>query len=83
MQALVGKVDFELSDLKTLLPVESIKLGQKSFTGNISPVTVGTRVGTGFVLIESLNSAPLTLSSPVNVKMLFIDNEPLRYRPAL
>ncbi|MCB9806518.1 hypothetical protein H6768_01210 [Candidatus Peribacteria bacterium] len=49
----------------------------------MSPVTVGTHTGVGFVSIESLDSNVLSLTSPVDIKMLFIDNEPLRYKPAL
>jgi protein-export membrane protein SecD len=83
LQALIGKKAIEFSDLASLFPLESIKLGQKWFTGNIPTITLGTRKGSGFVSIETLDSKPLSTTSPVTIKMLFVDNEPLRFRPAL
>lgn len=41
--ALVGKSGLLFSDLEKLFPLEGVKLGQKGYTGRISPVTVGTR----------------------------------------
>ena len=81
--ALVGKSGLVFSDLEKLFPLEGIKLGQKVYTGRISPVTVGTRTWTGFVSIESLDTQVLSKTSPVDVKMLFIDSEPLRFKAAL
>ena len=83
IEALVGKSGIVFSDLEKLFPLEGVKLGQKVYTGRISPVTVGTRTGTGFVSIESLDTQVLSKTSPVDVKMLFIDSEPLRFKAAL
>lgn len=69
-------------DLKKIFPLD-IPLGQKTFTGAVSSVTLGTRTGSGFVSIQALDSKPLSETSPVDAEMLFIDNEPLRFRPAL
>ena len=83
IQALVNKNNITLGDLKTLVPLEAIKLGQKSFMGKIETVTLGTRKGSGFISIQALDSKPLSELSPIDVKMLFIDSEPLKFRPAL
>lgn len=83
IQALVGKSDITVADLKTLIPIESIKLGQKSFSGRVSWVTLGTRKGIGFISLEALDSMPLSEASPIDIKMLFVDSEPLRFRAAL
>lgn len=81
--ALVGKESLTVADLATLFPVEVVKLGQKEFSGKIAGVKVGSRSGIGFVAIESLDSQPLSLTSPIDMKMVYIDNEPLRFKPAL
>ncbi len=83
IQALIGKADITLTDLKTLFPVDAIIWEQKTFSGKIDGVTLGTRKGIGFVSIEALDSKALSETSPVQAKMLFVDSEPLRFRPAL
>lgn len=83
LQALIGKSDVTVSDLTTFFPVEGIKMGQKTFVGRIPSVTLGNRTGSGFVSIEALDSQPLSEKSPIDVKMLFVDSEPLRFKPAL
>lgn len=82
LQALIGKRDITLADLSTFFPLESIKMGQKTFVGRVSSVKLGTRTGSGFVSIESLDSKPLSEESPIDVKMLFVDSEPLKFKPA-
>ncbi len=83
IQSLLGKDALILSDLSTLFPVETITLRKKEFSGKIPWVKLGWREGTGFVFIESFDGKPLTLTSPIDVKILFIDKEPLKFKPAL
>lgn len=83
IQALVGKNNMTLADISSLIPLSGVKLGGKTFAGRVDGVTLGTRKGIGFVAIEGLDSKPLSEASPVDVKMLFVDSEPLRFRPAL
>ena len=44
---------------------------------------LGGRSGVGFVSIESFDSKPLSLSSPIDFRIVFVDSEPLKFRPAL
>lgn len=83
IQSLLGKETLLLSDLSALFPIESITLWKGEFTGKIPGIKLGWREWTGFVLVESLDSKPLTLTSPVDVKILFADKEPLKFKPAL
>jgi protein-export membrane protein SecD len=83
VQSLLWKESLILSDLSALFPIETVTLGKKWFSGKISWVKLGGRNGAGFVSIESFDSAPLSLSSPIDFRMVFVDNEPLKFRPAL
>lgn len=83
IQSILGKETLILSDLSTIFPLETVTLGKEEFSGKISWVTLGGKSGTGFVSIKSFDSKPLTLSSPIEIKMVFVDNEPLKFRPAL
>ncbi len=83
IQSLLGKEALVLSDLTPLFPVETITLWKKEFSGKIPWVKLGWREGTGFVLIESFDSQPLTITSPIDIKILFVDKEPLKFKPAL
>ena len=83
IQSLLGKESLMLSDLSTLFPLETVTLGKKEFSGKISWVKLGGRDGVGFVSLESFDGKPLTLTSPIDIKMLFVDKEPLKFRPAL
>lgn len=83
IQSLLGKESLVLSDLSPLFSVDSLPLGKKEFTGKIQSMKIGWREWSGFVLIESFDSKPLTLSSPIDIKVLFIDKEPLKFKPAL
>jgi hypothetical protein len=56
---------------------------KKTFVGRVSSIKLGNRTGSGFVSLEGLDSKPLSETSPVDVKMLFVDSEPLKFKPAL
>lgn len=82
--------ELRLNDLTTLFAIDTLDLKWKTYTGKIPTITVNNTtslwtksVGSGFAQIESLDANILTPESPVTVKILFIDNEPLRYKPAL
>jgi protein-export membrane protein SecD len=83
IQSLLGKESLILSDLSPLFSVDSLPLSKKEFTGKIQSIKLGGREWSGFVLIESFDSKPLTLTSPIDIKVLFIDKEPLKFKPAL
>lgn len=83
IKSLLGKESLILSDLSALFPIETVTLGKAEFSGKISWVKLGWRSGVGFVSIESFDSKPLSLTSPIDIRMVFVDNEPLKFRPAL
>ena len=82
IQSLLGKESLILSDLTTLFPVDAT-LGKNEFSGKIPWVKLGAREGVGFVSIESFDGKPLSLSSPIDIRIVFVDKEPLKFRPAL
>lgn len=58
-------------------------LGKKSFSGKFADINLGFRKGTAFVELASLDNSEISENTPLEMKMLFIDNEPLAYKPAI
>ncbi len=78
--ALAGK-EVTLENLKTL--IGDIVITGKQFESVVDTITFGTRTGKGIIAVEALDGGDIVPGKPLDVRMIFIDQEPLRYRPAL
>lgn len=70
-----------LETLKSL--VGDITITGKQFESIVETITLGSLTGQGIVAVESLDGGDILPGKPLDVRMIFIDREPLRYRPAL
>lgn len=71
-----------LKTLKTLLGQDIEAKGKTDFVGKVNNITLGSRKGVGFIALSSLNGS-ISEDTPLNVRLLFIDSEPLKFKPAL
>lgn len=67
--------------LKSL--VGDITISGKQFESVVETITLGPLIGKGIVAVESLDGGDILPGKPLDVRIVFIDREPLRYRPAL
>jgi protein-export membrane protein SecD len=72
-----------IKSLKSILGQEIKALGEKEFSWKINDITLGTRKGIGFITLASLNKTSITEDTGLEARLLFIDNEPLQYKPAI
>lgn len=69
--------------LKELLGQDVQTLGKKDFSGRINDITLGMRKGIAFITLASLDSSEITENTPLEARLLFIDSEPLQFKPAI
>ena len=69
--------------LKELLGQDVQALGKKDFSGRINDITLGMRKGIAFITLASLDSSEINENTPLEARLLFIDSEPLQFKPAI
>jgi protein-export membrane protein SecD len=67
------------NELKTSIPNNNTN----QIISELSTITVGSKKGIGFISLSSLDGTPISNTSPVSGQLVFIDDEPLRYKPAI
>lgn len=71
-----------LGSLKTTLGKDIDTKGKEKFVGKVVDAHIGERKGTVFISLTALDNKNITPESPLSAHVLFIDDEPLRYKPA-
>jgi hypothetical protein len=78
---------FSQTDIVTLETIKTfvgdIAITGKQFESVVETITLGGLTGKGIIAVESLDGGDILPGKPLDVRMVFIDREPLRYRPAL
>jgi len=70
-----------LETLKSL--VGDVAITGKQFESVVDSITLGSTTGKGIVAVEALDGGEILPGKPLDVRVIFVDREPLRYRPAL
>ncbi len=70
-----------LETLKTL--IGDVAVTGKQFESVVDTITLGAATGHGIVAVEAFDGGDILPGKPLDVRMIFIAKEPLRYRPAL
>lgn len=55
----------------------------KQFENAVDTITLGGITGYGIIAVEALDGGDILPGKPLDIRMIFVDKEPLRYRPAL
>ena len=72
-----------VGSLKTLIGKDIKTDGKSVYLGEYSDVTFQGAKGTAFLQMKTIDGAPITNASILEARMLFVNAEPLRFRPAL
>ncbi len=81
IKSFIQSENVTLETLKTL--VGDVAISGKQFEQTVDTVTLGTFTGHGIIAVEALDGGDILPGKPLDVRMIFIDREPLRYRLAL
>lgn len=82
IKSLLGAQSITLETLKNTIKTE-IPLTGSTFQGKIGEVTLGNQTGEAFALINTLDQSPIAANKELEVRILFIHKEPLRFKPAV
>jgi preprotein translocase subunit SecD len=84
IKTLLSLSSVTLDSLKNAIKTEKIPLDSVStFRANLGEVTLGNQSGTAFALINTLDQSNITAQKELEVRMLFIHKDPLRFQPAI
>lgn len=82
IKSLVGSSSITLESLKNIIKTD-IPLTGPTFQWKVGEITLWGQTGQAFVLINTLDQSTLAPNKELEVRILFVHKEPLRFKPAI
>lgn len=82
IKSLISSESITLETLKNAIKTDIIPLTGPTFKWKIGEATLGNQTGEAFALINTLDQSPIAANKELEVRILFVHKEPLRFKPA-